>query len=305
MRSVVSLQQTALLLCGAAALVGCTLMTPSDGLSGGGLTGSETSGGGNARARDGGSSDSAGSIVTTGGTGDLGDTTPDGGTNGNVDASTSSSSGGVGVSFCATSGVGTFLCADFDDGKVPSVFTPFTLGNGTAAPVTADPRSAPYAVLFTAPASANSVGASLRTGIPAGKPKITLDVDVKVDNLGAPHDYDFLTLTSGVPQMGVQVNPDGTLSFDEQYASGSGANTAMGASMPIAVWTHLRWVIEVSGSSALTHVYIDNALVGTHTFDSAATIGSSPVRLDVGDAGQQALTQAWHVRVDNVTVDLR
>jgi hypothetical protein len=130
-----------------------------------------------------------------------------------------------------------------------------------------------------------------------------VDLDFRVDRRGAG-DYDVMMISSGTPDMGVQLNPDGTLSWDEERADGTGAETLLpaGASFGSA-WIHLHWTSRVEGAVALTELRFDGNLVGTYSFESTALVQKPAFVL--GDGTMTDPTSEWRVRVDNVTIDAR
>ena len=272
-----STERAGAFLLGALTLAGCLLTTTLDGLSGG-SSGTTPDG----TTPDGATPDGA---------------TPDGGSLGDAGP------------FCESKPSTLLLCADFDDGKFPAPFAADSRGTGAVVAATGDVRSPPFAALFTAPAAAKqTVGATLLRTLPSGAKSIVVELDIHLEEVGAGADYDLLTISAGSPEIGVQINEDATLSWDEDFsqpndAGMGGVEVALGRSLPSG-WTHVKWSLDVNGAIAMAELFIDGTSAGRRAFSSDVLSGAAPT-LEIGDSSQGALTKEWRLRIDNITVDFR
>ncbi|MBX3186373.1 MAG: hypothetical protein KF819_05125 [Labilithrix sp.] len=209
----------------------------------------------------------------------------------------------AGGGFCASAPSGVF-CADFDQGALADAFEINERRGATVRLDGAEVRSAPSAVLFTVPPSSRSTGASLRRVLAPATTDVTIELDVRVDQMGQGSSFDLLTVVSGGAEVGLQLNPDGTASWDEDTAGAPPRETTIaGVTVAAGAWIHLRWTSRIEGATAPTELRVDGNLVGSNTFEATALTDVPAFFL--GDQSMSNVNGEWRVRVDNLTVEVR
>ncbi len=258
-----------------AAASACSLTTSLDGFSGGEAT---------APPSEGGPSLEGGASLESG-------------------AETGSGEGGGGT-FCSTASPTLTFCEDFDVGAFPPAGFRVKVANGGTVTLDGDAKSAPKSALFTAiPANATlSVAASIARPLGPATKSVVVELHVRVD-LRGPNKFDFITIDANAPEVGLQLEEDGTVSWDEDIVQSTSIVTPTGLTIGSA-WTHVRVAFAINGMDAVATLSVDGGPQVTHTFKSTALV-STTGNLVLGDDSLSNPGSGWRVRVDNVTVETR
>lgn len=209
--------------------------------------------------------------------------------------------------FCATvDATALATCADFDDGRpLPAPFgTVLMGGGGTVAIDSADFRSSPSSLVFTAGRPAGESAAGLAFTVRPIASEISVDLDLRAEALGVGS-FDVLGFNRADVEIGFQITDEGKLELDREVPNGDGGRIE--TIIPIAstlgsAWRHVRFAgSPVSGSSTWNvSVLVDGVEVGSTTVPSIGFVGQPDVVL--GDGVVFASSTPWRVRVDNVVV---
>jgi hypothetical protein len=268
-------------------LAACSLLTPTDGLSGG-------------------------PALTDGGPGSSGEA----GEASSAEASTSDGSleaGGDAGPWCATHQGSAALCEDFDTKGLTAWDAIVAGGGGTTAPDPVAWTSPPYAMLSNLPAATSGkVEGYIATKFSVEASDLVLDADFRVDKVNtAASQLQIAKLLQldgsgdGIWETGVAVNDQRKLVvFQYNYSTNGYAEVfALPASITLGTWIRVK-----------LHLHLQNLLEGTVDLDiDGKRIESNlPVqplsaksrfRLFLGAIYADTPHTGWTVRIDNVLLD--
>lgn len=208
-------------------------------------------------------------------------------------------------SFCQ--GSVAHLCVDFEDGApLASYFGELRFTNGaTGELVTDEGPPASRALALTVPITSGSLEASCRASLPSEITRAVIQLDLRILEIGGGEPFDFIGLyRSNAREISLELDDQGTLKVDEDYPDGDGGEAEKKTPLVARIgdrWARLRWEI-VKGSSDTTHTFFVNDVeVGDTKTSNAILQGASLV---VGERAVNGVTKRWRVLLDNILVDI-
>ena len=194
------------------------------------------------------------------------------------------------------------LCVDFEDGApLASHFDELRFTNGaTGDLVTDEGPPASRALAITVPVTSGSLEASCRASLPSDIARAVIQLDVRALELGDGEQLDFIGLfRSNAREISLELDEQGTLRADEDYPDGDGGEAEKKTALVARIgdqWARVRWEI-VKGSSDTTHTFFVNGVeVGETKTSNAILQGASLV---VGERSVNGVTKRWRVLLDN------
>ncbi|MBS2013835.1 MAG: hypothetical protein JST00_13180 [Deltaproteobacteria bacterium] len=207
--------------------------------------------------------------------------------------------------FCASKS-GYALCADFDDGVLPTPFSRSEIsGPGSALTYdSTDSRSPPRSALMVAGAPGTETQSALVWDAPTAPSELVIDLDVRMESFGSGS-FDLLGLGRSAHNLEIEVNDDGTLAFDlESPAFDGGDQTnAIGGLLADKAWHHLQISMTKTATAIDTKATLDGVAIGSAKMQLELLAG--PFVFYIGDTVVQVTPKPWRARFDNVLVVIR
>jgi hypothetical protein len=209
-------------------------------------------------------------------------------------------------SFCVNLGRTPLVCADFDDGDLPGDMEVRAVGGATVAIDQVASVSPPSSLLFAIPATSEVTVAWLRRRLPPSLNEIVVELDLRVDQRGEGN-FDVLAIYDGIPRIGFELNADGSVAFDEREELEGGGSASRKVLAPKGytegAWLHVKWTTVIDGAAAQNSLSFDGEAAGSIA-SSSAPFGDSS-RIIVGEREIIAPAAPWHVRIDNLVIDVK
>jgi hypothetical protein len=134
---------------------------------------------------------------------------------------------------------------------------------------------------------------------------IHVELDIRVDAFGTDG-YDFVTLDSGVSEIGLQATRQGVVEIDEDLASaddgGSTKRLTPTNARLDATWKHVSCTVSL-GEDTLSLAYTIDGVTGS--YEGRRDTLKSTIDLQLGDCAVNERSTAWRVRFDNVVFDAK
>lgn len=193
--------------------------------------------------------------------------------------------------FCTTP-LTHFQCLDFDDGVLPPGWTNEQNGNGTASVVNKALESKINGGLA-------SNAACLSIALGNGRTAMTVEADVTFLAFGSV-DFDIFEVGFDGEAVALEIQNDGRIAFDLENG---GNETVVPFASNIGTGT-VRMKLEVLTAANLLSISIFRNGVKVGATTTNANAFDPGTRLGIGDCSMSQGSN-WHVRLDNVLVDVR